>query len=451
MKFAVVDIETSGFSGVANTMTEISIQICNETELLDSYTSLVNPGVKIPPGITRLTGISNEMIADAPAFKEIAKEVFDFLGDAIFVAHSVNFDYPIVARELAQAGYAYKAKKLCTVRYARAVIPGHRSYSLGNICSDLNIPITARHRAEGDAVATVQLLQHCIAQDKNQQGLKKMLNPRGRAGTLPPLLSFETFDALPDEPGVYHFLNEQQKVIYVGKAVNIKKRVSGHFTSQTLQSKNMKLEIADIKFQTTGTELIALLQESADIKRLFPKYNKAQKYRKGFVSLVSYQNQSGVIQIGYQQGMRPGGYPLFSTAAEAYRFLYNLAEQEGLCLQQTTIEPLKSGACALYPDYCEGICCGHESIDSYNERVRRVLDQITLSSEPMYIEGEGRNADERSFVYLEDGLYQGFGYVPNDLPKDQWIAQLQLAENNPETMGIIHGFILQELKELANS
>ena len=445
MKFAVTDIETSGFSGVANTITEISILIFDGEKIIDEFTSLVNPQCPIPPKITQLTGISADMLVDAPLFSEIGERVEEITRDCIFVAHSVNFDYPIIAKELKNLGIDFNRKKLCTVRYSREALPGHRSYSLGNVCRDLDIPINGRHRARGDAEATVELLKIALKKDADQSILKKHLKPKGREGNLPPNLAFETFDNLPDFPGVYRFIDEKKKVIYVGKAKNIKMRVSSHFSSKTTKSRNMKLEIHDIQYQATGTEFMALLQEAAAVKHYYPKYNSALKRSALFLGVAVYENQLGVRQLGISR-VKPNRnpYPVFTNQSVAHRFLIDFVEEYGLCPKQAGIENNNNEHCLAYErESCMGICCNMEEVASYNQRLEEALKAIALPTEDHFIILEGRDHNEKGFVYLNNGVYAGYGYAPIDCPEEKLLDFLEQQENNADTQAIVQSYLLQ--------
>ncbi|MBC7827234.1 MAG: 3'-5' exonuclease [Chitinophagaceae bacterium] len=157
--YAIIDIETTGNTYKTGKITEIAIFIHDGFGIVDSFTTLINPECYISPFITRLTGINNEMVRDAPRFYEVAKKIVEITNDKIFVAHNVSFDYKFIKEEFNQLGYLYERPTLCTVRMGRKYIPGHRSYSLGNICGELGISINGRHRAAGDALATVKLFE----------------------------------------------------------------------------------------------------------------------------------------------------------------------------------------------------------------------------------------------------------------------------------------------------
>ena len=268
--YSVVDIETTGNGPKGQKITEISIFNFDGNKIIDEFTSLVNPEQKIPHFITNLTGITEAMVRTAPKFYEIAKKVEEFTKDTIFVAHNVNFDYNIIRDEFKSLGFNFKRKKLCTVRLTRKIIPGLPSYSLGNICESEGIKIAARHRAKGDAEATVELFRRLIKRDTNFT-INSFLNPRSREATLPPLVDKQVVDNLPETHGIYYFKNQQKEVIYVGKANNIKQRVISHFYDKKKKERTMCLETADITFKETGSELIALLHESSEIKKTLSK------------------------------------------------------------------------------------------------------------------------------------------------------------------------------------
>ena len=230
MLFAVVDIETTGSHAAGNGITEIGIVIHDGVKVLNFYQSLVNPHTPIPYFIQRLTGIDNSMVASAPAFDEIAGQVFELLQDKIFVAHNVNFDYSFVKHHLKNAGYELETKKLCTVRLARKVLPGLNGYSLGKLTQRLGINHGEAHRAGGDALATADLLAMIIEKDTDGV-IAGMLKGRSREQYLPPHLPVENMDQLPSTPGVYYFYNIAGKAIYIGKAINIRKRVKSHFSN----------------------------------------------------------------------------------------------------------------------------------------------------------------------------------------------------------------------------
>ena len=276
--YAIVDIETTGGYAAANGIIEICIQVFDGEKVVEQFETLINPNKNIPKYIQAFTGISNEMVADAPQFEDVAEKIFTVLQGNIFVAHNVNFDYSFVKSHLDFYGYTFTAKKLCTVRLARQIFPGFPSYSLGNLCHSLQIELNNRHRAAGDARATVTLFKMLLNSDA--KGLiNTSLNRNSKEQMLPPNVPKKHFDALPNLPGVYYFHDAKSKVIYVGKAKNIRTRVNSHFSNNSSgrQKQNFVRNIFAISFQSTATELMASILESTEIKKLWPIFNTSQK------------------------------------------------------------------------------------------------------------------------------------------------------------------------------
>ncbi|RYG15981.1 MAG: DNA polymerase III subunit epsilon, partial [Chitinophagaceae bacterium] len=278
VSYAIVDIETTGGSVSNSRITEIAILLHNGREVTKRWSSLVNPEMDIPLHITALTGIDNEMVAAAPTFEDLAAEVYDLLSDKVFVAHNVNFDYSFLRGQLSACNFTWNAPKLCTVRMSRKLLPGLRSYSLGKLCSDVGINVQNRHRALGDADATAILFAMLLEKDSEQviSGMLRKASPEQR---LPANVPMADFQALPDSPGVYYFHDNAGKVIYVGKAINLKKRVASHFTGNDGSSKRQHFlrDIFAISFERCGSELMALLLECSEIQRLWPLHNRALK------------------------------------------------------------------------------------------------------------------------------------------------------------------------------
>jgi len=229
--YAIVDIETTGGHASGNGITEIAICLFNGKKVTERYSTLVNPRRDIPVYITALTGINNEMVRKAPLFEDVADDIYHLLNGKIFVAHNVNFDYSFVRHHLLAAGYDLQCNKLCTVRLGRKILPGLPSYGLGKICSNLGIEIESRHRAAGDAEATVKLFSILLQKDTGNH-IPVSLKQNSKEQVLPANLPKQDVEVLPNAPGIYYFHDEKGKVIYVGKAKNLKKRVCSHFTRE---------------------------------------------------------------------------------------------------------------------------------------------------------------------------------------------------------------------------
>ena len=446
MRYAITDIETTGNNYKGQKITEISIFLYDGHKVIDEFTSLVNPEQHIPPFITNLTGINDAMVRRAPKFYEIAKQVHTITEQAVFVAHNVNFDYNIIKSEFQSLGFDFNRKKLCTVRLSRKIIPGYPSYSLGNLCASLNIPLYDRHRAKGDVEATVKLFQ--LLQKKDDQFIiNSFLNPRSKQATLPPLVKKEIVDNLPETFGVYYFRNDKKEIIYVGKANNIKQRVISHFYDKKRKEVAMCLEIAHIDYAETGSELLALLLESAEIKKYFPKYNAAQKRRGIAFGIFSYVDQKGIRHLAYNS-TKALLNPLvtFDNITACRVYIEALCKEFELCPKYCHLQENVKQCFHHQIKECRGICCGKESITSYNQRVEQALKVIQLQNTHTVIKEAGRTEDEIGFVLILNGTYQGFGYVPADIannfssPED-YQFYLQPQEDNSDVQRILRSYL----------
>jgi DNA polymerase III subunit epsilon len=418
MNFAIVDIETTGFHRSAHAITEIAIIVHDGNKIVDSFQSLINPQALINPYVSRMTGITNEMLRDAPEFHQVAKQVWNLTDGAAFIAHSVNFDYSYIRDEFKSLGADYRRKKLCTVRLSRKIFPGYPSYSLGNICAQLGIKIENRHRAMGDAAATAKLFELCMKHDKGEY-INKSLKKNSKEAILPPHLPKEVFQALPEKTGVYYFHDHHGKVIYVGKAINIKNRIYSHFTGAGPAKLEFTSAIANVSYTLCGTELIALLLESGEIKRLYPLYNQAQKRDRGNYILTEYSDRKGIRRLVLAKNHRKL-IPIttFKSFEAAREHMFRVISEFELCPKYCGIQS-STGACFDYHlKKCKGICAGVESVETYNHRVQLALDNFQNSLETKMIIDEGRSWDEKSVVLIEKGIYKGFGYFDAGLEVD---------------------------------
>jgi DNA polymerase-3 subunit epsilon len=414
--YAIVDIETTGGYAENHRITEVAIYHHDGIQVTESFHTLINPGRNIPYYITGLTGITTEMVLDSPQFQEIAEDIFKRLEGKIFVAHNAHFDYSFLKKEFEQVGINWQSKKLCTVRLSRKIIPGLRSYSLGSLAESLGIEITNRHRAGGDAAATAKIFDQLLRRDLDGYIVKVLKRNSGET-ILPPNLPKEEFDKLPPLPGVYYFLNATGNVIYVGKAINIKKRIAGHFTGDAREWSRSKIrnEIHHISYELTGNELIALILESQEIRRLWPKYNQAQKFRVEEWGIFDYEDRNGYLRFSVNVVVR-GSRPLvrFSTKGEAWNFLWEKVRDYELCPKLCGLQ-LSKGLCFDYQSGgCHGACMGIESVKHYNERVEQSIRAFKDDGETVAIIGKGRKLGEQSLVLVERGSYVGFGFFDRE-------------------------------------
>jgi len=410
--YAIVDIETTGGSARLEKITEIAIYQHDGEKITGEFVTLINPERNIPYFITSLTGITNEMVENAPRFFEVARNVIELTEGRTLVAHNARFDYSFIRQEFKSLGFNFRRNLLDTVSLSRKLFPGHRSYSLGNICREMNIMINGRHRAAGDAIAATKLFEILIAKDSEINGVRSNLLRNTRISKLNPCLDITKIDRIPEEAGIYYFYNEKGDLIYIGKSKNLQQRISTHLSNNTTnRSMEMRDLIADIDWEETGSELIAFLKESAEIKKNKPVYNRLQR-RTGFQwGIFSFYDNGGYLNYRFGQ-LNSGETPLsvFTSKERAKSKLLSLVGQYDLCQKLTGLYD-STGACFQYHvGICRGACMGLESSEEYNDRAKKAAEEFIFTRRNFYIIDKGRDAEERSAVKIINGKYAGYGY-----------------------------------------
>lgn len=412
--YAIVDIETTGGSVSNSRITEIAI-ICHDGEAVTQrWSSLVNPEMDIPMHITALTGISNEMVAQAPTFETLAPQIFEWLNDKVFVAHNVNFDYSFIRAQLTNCGFTWDVPKLCTVRLSRKLLPGFSSYSLGKLCDNIGIGITDRHRALGDAEATAQLFTILLAKDEQQLigGMLRRASPEQR---LPAHVPLADFQALPQSPGVYYFHNQEGKVIYVGKAINLKKRVASHFVgnNESARRQHFLKEIYGISFERCGSELMALLLECTEIQRLWPVYNSALKSAEPKFGLYHYIAVNGYAHLAV------GRLPKHLKCAKVFH-----REIDGLnfLAEQSKLFDIDQRFCKYGRGTAFKTNQPLPDLEIHNEAITQLLASIDEEQLSFILLDNGREPQEQSCVWIEKGEFYGMGYLAEDQSLQDAIA-----------------------------
>lgn len=445
-KYAVIDVETTGLSHKTERLTEIAIVIIEDGEIVNEFSSLINPECKIPYRITQLTGINDQMVQGAPHFYEIAKQIVELTTDCIFVAHNASFDYRFIQAEFARYEFDYQRKVLDTVKLARKLMPGFRSYSLGKLTAQLGIKIENRHRAMGDAAATAQLFMMLL----NLQPEISQLNLRGLHANL----KKEILDSLPHETGVYYFFDDEHQLIYIGKSNNIHSRVLSHLSNSTTRKAiEMRERIADVNYEICGSELVALLLESNEIKTHMPIYNRAQR-RTAFVwGMYPYLNEDGYICLRLAKTNEEKEIPVnvFKTKRTALSELERLTEEFQLCQNMNGLYQ-SSGACFHYTiKQCLGACVGEEAAEEYNQRVEQLINLYQYQNRNLLIVDSGRRVGEKSIILIENFVYQGFGFVEEE-ELDQSIevikSFIKYYPENKDVATIIRGYLRQEKAEV---
>lgn len=450
-EYAIIDVETTGGKASSCRITEIGIVIFDGEKVLETYETLLNPETYIPAGITELTGITMEMVQDAPRFHEVARRIVELTQDRIFVAHNARFDYDFVKEEFRRLGYTFTRKQLCTVRLTRKTYPGLKSYSLGNLVQHFGIRLDNHHRALADATATTELLKFCLAGPDSAEQVSLLVN-RGISETkLPQNMKLSQIEALPEECGVYYFHDDTGRVIYVGKSKNIRSRVAQHFNDRTAKGKTIASQVADISYEVTGSELVALLHESEEIKRLQPSINRAQRHTKFEYAIISKLNEQGyrcfdivrnTAQVRKEEDVI-SEYPSLSRAKGRLDYVRRQLELCGILTKQQ-----QGNICFYYHlKQCHGACHGVESPDDYNLRaeaarlhLRNVFDYDFLLFD------RGRSHDEEAVVLVRDGSYQGFAFVSKDEAYDveSILEAITYLESHPDSARIIQRFVSEK-------
>jgi DNA polymerase-3 subunit epsilon len=436
--YAIVDVETTGLNPKTEKITEIAVFLHDGFRVTREYTTLINPEKKIPYRITQMTGISNKMVEDAPRFCDVAREILELTEGCTLVGHHVAFDYSFLRQEYGSLGYNFRRDKLCTVRMSRKLIPHRRSYGLGNLCKDLGIVNPCRHRAAGDATATARLFEFLISIEP----AITFISLRGLNSNL----KKETIDALPEQTGVYYFYNEAGEIIYIGKSKNISERVRSHLSdSQSKKEQELKYRIADIGYELTGNELIALLLESSEIKKHQPVYNSAQKRTILNYGLFHFRDKDGYLRLKIEHDAY-GDIPVltFNNKVSANEFLFQLAEMHELCQKLCGLYKTQHACFSYHVRKCRGACIGQEAPDEYNLRVEQAIRPYLFENDSFLIIESGRIQGEKALVMVDNGKYLGYGYIDEAVATsdvDFLRSCITPFEDNRDVRGIIRGYL----------
>lgn len=445
MDYCIIDIETTGSSARNHRITEIAISRFDGHRQIDYFETLINPEQSIPGFISSLTGITDEMVKNAPFFYEVAGRIIKIMENTIFVAHNVSFDYHFVRQEFLRLGYNFNKSKLCTVRLARKVFSGLPSYSLGNLCHFLQIPHYDKHRAGGDTRATLILFQKIIEAGGGSEIAHSLKRNSGEQ-ILPPFLSSENFIKIPDLCGIYYFLDDKGKIIYIGKSVHIRKRILQHFSVWSKSKKGLFQEVYDLDYVACGSILIASLMESAEIKKHWPKYNRAQKLSYKNYGIIRYTDQKGFYRLGILQRADPHLELIrsFARLQDARNFLHRFSVKYDICPVICGLQSAKESCLQYMTGACQGQCRELTMMALANDRLDQALAGIEEDKMSFIITDNGRQSDEVSFVIMEKGIYLGYGFLSDEDKiaslsefKDRIIWQ----KDNRDVQYIIHSFL----------
>ena len=349
------------------------------------------------------------MLKSAPKFYEIAKRIVEITEGCILVAHNAKFDSRVLKTEFNRLGFSFERKTLCTVELSKQLIPNLASYSLGKLVRSLGIPVSDRHRAAGDATATVKLFKMLLDKDIEKTIIKDAIRTEPKYQMEPKLT--EIISNLPAVTGVYYIHKHDGEIIYIGKSKNIKSRINQHFTGQTTKSKKIRLEVATVSYEKTGSELVALLKESEEIKRNKPKFNRALRRTIFTHGLFSFKDSNGYINLKIER-IKGNQKPIttFSNINAGKSFINKMIEKKQLCQKLCGLYKTKSSCFGYDIKTCLGACVSVESNEAYNKRVLSLIKSNNFKDQNMILIDSGREVDERSAVLIENGVYKGFAY-----------------------------------------
>ena len=449
-RFAIIDVETTGGQAGRDKITEIAIVLHDGEKILDTFETLINPECSIPPFISHLTGITDDMVAGAPRFYEVARRVVELTEDAIFVAHNARFDYNFIREEFRRLGYVYTRKTLCTVQLSRKSFPGLPSYSLGNLIRHFGIQVDQRHRALADTLATTDIFSRILLSQNGQGQLDKYLKLGIKESLLPSTFGIDKIRALPEECGVYYFHNRDGDVIYVGKSLNIQKRISSHFQDKTQKAGLLQQHAHEVTYELTGSELIALLLESHEIKRLRPMINRAQRNTAFPYGVFAYESAEGYLCFTpaktnaklVREKRLLAEYPHLESAQS---HLQAMVERYQLCEKRCGLDG-GAGPCFPYQlGVCLGACAGAESPEEYNLRAEEAQTALSKVLEGSFVVLDaGRAPDEFSAAVVENGRLYGWGWVSHEdraHDLDDWKSLVKRAEGNAEENRLVRRFL----------
>jgi DNA polymerase-3 subunit epsilon len=449
-----VDIETNGLNYVRGRVVEVAAIRVEGGAVVREYKQLIDPGTPLPQFITNLTGIAPADLQDAPLFMAIADELLEVLDGAVFVAHNVRFDYSFLKQEFKRIGKSFSPRQLCTVRLSRALFPQYRTHKLQDLITRHSLQVSARHRAYDDAHALWQFVQHVqssFSPDTIEQAIARQL----KKPSLPKGLQPEVMTALPDGPGVYILEDGQGSPIYVGKSVNIKKRVASHFTRDHAEVGEFKLaqHVRNITTTQTEGELQALLLESELVKRLQPLYNKQLRRTTKLLLAKSLTDENGYIQVYTEEASAvtaaevPSILAIYPRRSQARSSLLTMVKDWQLCPKLLGLEKAK-GACFQYQLHkCQGACVGDEPAAVYNSRVQAAFANARIDHWPF-----------KGAVLLQEKSASNYGIVV-----DQWcvLAEVQQADDysqprlierprlfDLDAYKIIRSFVLHKSRQL---
>jgi DNA polymerase-3 subunit epsilon len=441
--YAIIDVETTGGSPMLDRVIEVAVFVFDGEKVIDQYATLINPRRPIDPYVTKLTGISEDMVKDAPLFEDIKERLLELTHENIFVAHNVKFDFGMIRQEFKRLGIDFNRKQLDTVNLARKVLPGFNSYSLGNICDSLGIEILDRHRAKGDAEATVKLLELILKNPNASKYIEIELSHGIDLDLLPPYLSKAEIEKLPEDAGVFYYKDEVGKVLYLDGSKNIRKKVITEFSgpAEGPERKRMFELMRSIDYELTGNELVAKLLAYKELKRLMPEFNKKPKVQAFTHGIFLDMDEGGFSQLKIHPLEWPNGELVlkFASKAVANKILGKIIKENNLHTWFALRSKMK-----------ELGTIDAKSQKSFNHNIEKAARKYLYRQPSFFIIGAGIHPDENSAIWIENNVYKGFGFFNPELTEATPANLKEVIredEDDMEVQKIIRG----QMRKLKNS
>lgn len=425
--YAVLDIEATGGKMGEEEIIEIAIYRFDGKEVTDRLISLVSPDREIQPFVARLTQITPKMVRTAPKFHELAKRIVQITDDAILVGHNVEFDYRMLKQEFRKLGYKFSRNIIDTVPLSEKYFPEAASHSLGKLCKEIGIPMSDRHRAAGDARATLDLFKLLLDKDSSKSISKISNEFQGNHQ------SFEKYyRELPNEEGLFYFLNHDKEVIYLASAKNIAMNVRKMLTGKSALKRQIQLNFESVRYELSGNPLISQIKELDEIGKLNPAFNKSGR-NSYFAYTICMEEQNGIRKLCLHRVQKKRGIQLLffrnlKTALKTLKFIKSRFQ-----LLEIHEKPT-------------------ESSEFYEERIQALLDIVDLRNQSFLLTGTGRKLGENSFVLIKDGQCRGYGYYQfhNQIknPKTLTERMIPLDENTDFNPLIRVSLIYEKYNEL---
>lgn len=443
--YAVIDVEATGGKKGEESIIEVAIFLYDGEKVIDQVISLVQPDREIDVYVQKLTQITPKMVRTAPKFHEIAKRIIEITEGAVLVGHNIDFDYRMLKQEFKKLGYTYYRETIDTLTLSEKHFPGAESYSLGKLSKSLGIPVTDRHRASGDARATLELFK--LLQDKDSE--KDILSKEAASLKKKSLKYDSLLKDLPNETGIFYIFNKYKNIIYLSKSKNISQSARILLTGKSNLSNKLKLSATEITYETTGNELISWLKENHEIKTLKPSLNEnKKKINFPFTIYIGLKNGFKQLRIDHTDYSSSEGYVLrMNSYNNALSFLSLISEEYELCSKINNVYQ-GEGPCLGYSvGECHGACIGKESPETYNRRVDAFLGKVCLEGKSFLVIGKGRTLPEKSFVWIKNNVCRGYGYFDlNQQIKTEKLIRKRMipVEKNDDMDSMARGFLFTE-------